>query len=524
MILIFYGNKNLYQKLFASLMIFVIIAGFIFSDVLLPIKNARAYAFATLPMQIVQWIMDKIWEALDYANQELQKLYGQITASIQQWTKFDTLYQRALKNAWNVMRSQLLKQLSENILKWAQGSGGNTNFVFDWAAYNRGLTTEAVQRVIDNDIGEAPFFSGYATNLKTTVQKITDDRLKDGANFHDEVSCPIPDDQMASFYNGKFTWDGFAYALQNNYYTDLFASLDLAAKKADETQTAEYYKLIANQGFKGDGAKTPGVIQSYAAQRASMMDLDYLLNSPDLNTYVSSLADAFITRIMGEGLSGMKMLCDTSSTCTADGTPAKPPVVTIPPTVTDINYIETNYDTLFGIKEQVQLILDNLNQMRKEQDTNLPLMLEIKGYQDACGIKKDDTDIGPELADMYDEIDAATSSIPLASSTVADLIPLLAAADAALAADKAGDTATVSSSIATFKTILDRIVNDSKTGSLQILLNSKSIALDLLYITASSKVLTIAEQTANYVARRGDKKAAKSMPETLYGQLKLAKC
>jgi hypothetical protein len=87
-----------------------------------------------------------------------------------------------------------------------------------------------------------------------------------------------------------------------------------------------------------------------------MMDLDYLLNSADLETYFSSVADAFINKITEVGLSNFN---------TGAARPTTPNIPTVPAETANLNFIKSNYDIAQRIPDKLNLILENLDSLER---------------------------------------------------------------------------------------------------------------------------------------------------------------
>lgn len=284
----FFNKKIWSRQSLASLLVLVFLLSMLAINVLLPQKKAQAALNATLPQQIVSWITDKISWVKDYATQNLQKYYSYITSAIQQWTKSDILQQRFLKTSWNKTRKNMLDNLTNDILKQSQGTGGETAFVTDWKGY---LSTKVDE-------------SGKSFDEKLRIAQTETPAIPN--NFYD------------SFSQGG-GWDTWLKMIipGNNVYGRWMIALDEKTLNQSQTYAGERSKLVANQGYKGTPT-TPGIIQSYAAQRASMMDFDYLLQSKDTNEYFGSVIDAFINRIAKEGLGSLGMGLSTFLTSGAD--------------------------------------------------------------------------------------------------------------------------------------------------------------------------------------------------------------
>jgi len=293
---------------------------------------------------------------------------------------------------------------------------------------------------------------------------------------------------------------------EGNEYGLFMIALDAREEAESLKYTADIYKLTANQGFKGD-EKTPGIVQSYATQRASMMDLDYLLQSKDLNEFFGSVIDAFINRIIREGLSSME-----TDSYQPKG---QPPQVTLPQPEIDLVYVKTNYQVFQWLKDDVGLIFENLNNLLTQQKKNLELMEQIKAQQDAataCGKSLATPSIDAELTQIKDEIAKNETKISQANSTIPVFAQLLATADAVIAADKNGDQAAVEKALQDFKNQLSLAIS-----SLQALIETTETDPEQLHYKTGDYSLEIVQQETEYFERLGHRKDKD--PDSLYSQL-----
>ncbi len=373
----FLNSRPWQKKFFSSFVLTIFLAGLIMSGIFLPLKDAQAMR-ATLEQQIVQYILDQIWQGKDYALQRLMKFYSQITSQIQQWFKYDTLLQRALKDSWNMTRRSLLEELTYDVIQWAQGEEGIPNFVTDWGGYLGGLTQQAGDQFVEKELGQG--------NMCEVFDQYIKESFSPEPNFYQQTQCPLPNSQafLDDFSQGG--WDSWLQLIrpQGNIFGAYMIASDQKLLKESQAYTDSRDRLLANQGFKGT-EETPGVIQSYAMQRASMMDLDYLLQSNDINEYLSSVVDAFINRIIREGLENMR---------TDEYEPiGAPPNYNIPfddqQDYFDLMYLQSNKEYADQLIDILELTEENLEVLKEELDITLPLMEQIQGIQlcliSACG-------------------------------------------------------------------------------------------------------------------------------------------
>jgi len=501
-------NKNLRSRKFlASLLVIAFLISALVFNVLLPPKPAKALN-ATLPMQIVQWIMEKIWEVKDYATQNLQKYYDQVTSQIEQWTKFDILDQRALKESWNQTRKELLDDLVNNILDNIQDTGGGeTAFVTDWDNYLGEQTDEYFQDFVNNDLSQAGICDTFGQEVRQEISAGNE------PPYTTQAQCPSNYDSAALLAGtSQDFWADWLQMIRpaGNPFGSYIIATDKKIEREALGYTAEFGKLIANQGHQGNES-TPGIIQSYAAQRASMMDLDYLLNSTDLNEYFGSVIDAFINRISKEGLANMK---------TSDYQPqGQPPQVILTQPEIDLVYVRTNYQVFQWIKDMAGLIVENLNNLLAQQKINLGLMEQIKSQQDAvlaCGRGLDTPSIDAELAQIRADIAKYEAKVSQANnSTIPAFTQLLAAADAVIAADQIGDQTAVEAALQNFNNKLTPAISSLQT----LIEETTETDPERLHIKAGDYSLQIVQKQTEYFDRLGDPRlSSRYDPDSLYVQ------
>lgn len=432
-----YSKKNWSKQTLASWLVFVFFVFVLLLNILS--KNEALAQNATVPMQIIQQITQKINWAKDYANQQKQKTYTKTTADIQKWTKSDILNQRSLKKSWNQTRKSLLDQLVNNILDSVKNMGGGaTAFVSDWKSFLGNFTQQAFQNFVNDQLGQVQMCDLFDSEIKQEISAGNE------PPFSTQVQCPVSD--INALYNGTSNdfWSDWLNAIRPS--GNPFGAYMIAADEKIKTEALAYtgriYKLTADQGFQGT-EDTPGIIQSYASQRASMMDLDYLLQSKDLNEYFGSVIDAFINRISNEGLSKMQ-----TGTYAPKGSP---PQVTISPQDQDIDYVKANQEYVYGIFDMLGLTKENLQALLVELNRNsLANASEIFQTQ----TKITDTDIA-----------------------IADVDDLIKKMGYVLTAEANGSQVLISQSLANFKLALSKATN-----SLQILINTNETDLQRLYL------------------------------------------
>jgi len=370
-------------------MIFTLLASLVLSFVLVPPKPAKAF------LGVADEVHDPITEAMTGAT-------ASITSTL---TTFDTALMPALKEAWNTLgRALFLNQLVDGILSWVQDTNA---FIDDWSGYITDLVNRNVLKSLNN-ILISVLCPQIDDQLALDLQFIvTTPRL----NF----TCPAPEDP-----NQPFTWERWDNSLltSGNYYLKLFSGLDEVALVAQDTREEENNKLISNQGAQGVKDKngltvTPGIVQAYAAQRASMMDLDYLLQSDDPMEFFSSVIDSYISRIAKQGLTNMAtqfkntiysanevlgnnpyqygiktdengnlITNQNQGTYTPQGAPpdySRDSLLS--PEVKQIIQIKNDYPYFSDMVYRVPLVSEDYKKLLEEQKENLDILSQIKDTQ-----------------------------------------------------------------------------------------------------------------------------------------------
>lgn len=459
-------KKSLSRQYLASLIILL----FLFSLMafnFLAAKNARAFN-ATLPMQISQWITEKISWVKDYTKQNQTQKNTNTTSQIQQWMKSDILNQRSLKKSWDQTRDQLLKQLTNNILDWAKGTNGNTNFIIDWQSYLGGLTSQAGQNFINTQLSQSNMCSSFSQDVKSYVSASDSGE----PSLQQQLKCPLSnyDAFLNDFTKGGWNaWLEFIKPAGNPFGAYMIAEDERLWTEA-QAYDAEKYKLAANQGYKGD-QNTPGIIQSYASQRASMMDLDNLLQAKDVNEYFSSVVDAFINRIQNQGMQNMQ----TGSYAYNQN---QVPKTTLSGPTADLNYVKSNFDYFLTLQDRLNLLKENLQNLLYEQNLS--------------------------------NLNTSSTTLKISQTDTAfnDLTQIINLADQIIQADQNNNTTLVNSLIPTFKAALALAINTNGNGSLQILLETN--------LTDPGRLITLLDnfssQVANEISDIEMQRGARFMP------------
>lgn len=480
-------------------------ATILFFSGVFPAKKAQAIVCTNCGTEITQlgrWIADKAWQAKEGALSSIRNFSLSSIASVQIWEKGDTLLQRALKIAWNNLKKQLLNEFASGILDWTQGENG---YVYDWRGYLAQESDSAAQRFLSDEVDKAPMYENYASAVRQDVRSI--DEYYERKSFSQKVGGPISQEEMNAFYNGDFTWDRWDAALQSNYYSDYFTALDDLAMTKESTYDAKKSQLEASQGFRGTES-TPGPIAANAAERASMMDLDYLLQAADINEYLSSLVDAFINRIFKDGF---------KNTDFADYQPTgDPPQVFASQPAIDSSYAQSRYDYALRISDLLGLTDENLAIELQEQTANASLMNQINTTQDAiqakenCQIATPNAD--PEILTLAKEISDVKTKKEIAAKAKKDAQKLILAMGEVITADRTGNAAALGPALEKFKTLHSQFIAELKT-----LFDTTASILEDMSFAAEQYNAKIIDRANTYTLNRG--LADSSQANTLYWRL-----
>jgi hypothetical protein len=501
----FQDIKNSSKKSIAAFLILVLmftLAG----SLLAPKKPAKAI-MSTLPMQIVEYIMEIINWYQDYSSQTEQEDSLEEIEDIQDWFKDDTLDRRDERESWNEERSDMLKDLVNDILDNMKDMGdGEPAFVDDWTDFLNDYTQEAFQSFVDNGLNQTQMCDTFQSEVQQAISAGNE------PPYLTQVQCPSGYDSSALLadttnYTGDDFWTNWLKMLEpsGNPFGAYMISSDEKLEAEGLAYTGRIFQLTANQGFRGT-EETPGIIQSYASQRASMMDLDYLLSSDELETYFGSVADAFINRIFSEGLS----LMETETYVPTQPPPNYPPAVSEPEKIA--SYVESNIIYMSTLRDRFGLLIDNLNVMIAEQQTNLSLLNQIRAQQEYCGLSTANS--SAEIATVTGEMIDAQTKVRLANDAIAALNAMAAIMDQVMAAQAANDasalaaaTTAFTSSQATFLAIVNSITGETASDINDVIEN------------LSDYNGSVIRDTAKYPARRGTGQEPWIMNNYLYGWL-----
>lgn len=246
--------------------------------------------------------------------------------------KWDTprLIEWAKRMAGEVMKKRILDVMVNDIINWINGNG-DPRFVTDWSQF---LSDAANIAVGDFANEVAPFLcTPFREQIRIALLPV--DR------FQNQITCTL--DQITGnidrFYNDfrsggwialnaqwetqNTPWGSFFLAKteQNRranaaaYAAEKEATVGggfLSTKSCEETPGATGPD-IDKDGKSGDIASTctittPGSVVAHLANQAIGIDIPYLLESQDIERYLSSIVNAVINRLLRTGVEGLQGL------------------------------------------------------------------------------------------------------------------------------------------------------------------------------------------------------------------------
>ncbi len=257
-------------------------------------------------------------EALIRANTELTDAQRTIADDV-----LDVLE----KVLFESLKKKILDMVVDQIIGYIQGEG-SPRFITDWQGFFGDIAQGAVGDLVQGlGLGFlcSPFSLPIRLQIAASIAPV--DRFK--ARF----SCTL--DQVvgniesfyADFRNGGWKAYDVAWEPQNNYYGSIYLAWDSQQNLIADRLVTAANEAIANAGYLGvrkcyssasglevdtpPGGVGPGVTCSIVTPgkalgdlvgKAIGSDIDFLVNSEDLSTYIASIANALINRVIKEGV------------------------------------------------------------------------------------------------------------------------------------------------------------------------------------------------------------------------------
>ncbi len=209
------------------------------------------------------------------------------------------------------IKKRFFDMVVDQMVNWIQG-GGKPLFIQNWEVF-----LAQYGNIVTGDIlGElkiAGICQPFGMQLQIAVLQ--------PPRFSGQVRCTL--DQvvrnMANFY-ANFSAGGFVayreqWQPQNNFYGALLLAMNEKETRIADKRFAANQQVQANNGFLGQQKcdefgrcviVTPGMQIGAAAAKVVGADLDYIINSKSMAAYVAAISDAFINRLVREGVSGFQ--------------------------------------------------------------------------------------------------------------------------------------------------------------------------------------------------------------------------
>lgn len=210
-----------------------------------------------------------------------------------------------------VIKKRFFDMVVDQMVNWIQG-GGKPLFIQNWDAF-----LSQYGNIVTGDILSEMKLAGICRPFGMQLQIA----VLQPPRFSKQVRCTL--DQvvrnMANFYN-NFRSGGFIayreqWQPQNNFYGALLLAMDEKETRIADRRFAALQEAQAGGGFLGTRKcdrfghcyiTTPGMQIGAAAAKVIGADLDYIVNSKDMAAYVAAISDAFINRLIREGVSGLQ--------------------------------------------------------------------------------------------------------------------------------------------------------------------------------------------------------------------------
>ncbi|MDO8582725.1 MAG: hypothetical protein Q7R63_01905 [bacterium] len=224
------------------------------------------------------------------------------------------LFEQSSKAMFALARKRFFDMVVDQMVNWIQG-GGKPLFIENWNGF-----LAQYGNIVTGDLLAEMKLAGICRPFGMQLQIA----VLQPPRFSGQVRCTL--DQvvrnMTSFY-ANFSTGGFvAYREQwqprNNFYGGLLLLMDEKEARIADKRFAGLQEAQAGGGFlsqkicdaNGEHCRivTPGMQVGAAAAKLVGTDLDYIIGvSPDdFAAYTAAISDAFINRLIREGVSGFQ--------------------------------------------------------------------------------------------------------------------------------------------------------------------------------------------------------------------------
>lgn len=222
------------------------------------------------------------------------------------------LFETASASIAAVLKKKFFDLMVDQIVVWIQG-GGKPLFIDNWELF-LGQYANIVTGDIVYELGMGAVCRPFGIQLQLAVLQ--------PPRFTNQISCTL--DQIVgnalnfynNFRNGGFIAYREMWQPRNNFYGALILAMDEKETRIADQRYAAQQEAQAGGGFLGtrkcDPATgfcyitTPGMQIGAAAAKIVGADLDYIINAQDLAAYVAAISDAFINRLIREGVNGLR--------------------------------------------------------------------------------------------------------------------------------------------------------------------------------------------------------------------------
>jgi hypothetical protein len=501
----FQNLNNGFKISFAAFMIVVLVAA-LAVNVMFPPKPAKAYA--TLIQQIIEYIMEIINWYQDYSEQTSQDDHLDDIQDIQDWFKDDTLDRRDERESWNETRNDDLNDLANQVIDDIKNNNGTGEpaFVSDWEDFLTNYVQGAYQSFVDNGLDQAQICDTFKSETQAELSS-NNGTSGNAPPYLTQSQCPSGYDPNALLTgNDTNYWADWLSMLSpsGNPYGSYMISSDEKTLSEGLAYTDRYGQLIANEGFQGT-EETPGIIQAYDLERVSMMDLDNLIQSTDLETYFSSVSDAFFQRILG----GSGLVNAPTTTYTPGGQPPTyPPVV--PPEDQTASYVASNIGAMSSFTDRLNLTIQDLTGMISHINDNISMLNYIATLETNCGLSN--AAALAEAATDSAAVAAAQAKIGLANQAISQANALIPLMNAVTAAKASGDNAALIAAAAAFNT-----AHTALLATVNSITGGSATTINQMLTNLSSFNSSTLNSYATYVARLGSSGTPWYMDNYLYG-------
>lgn len=212
-----------------------------------------------------------------------------------------------------ILRKRLFDMVVDQIVNWIQG-GGQPLFVQNWETF-LGQYGNIVTGDLVKQLNIAGICRPFGIQLQIAVMQ--------PPRFSSQMSCTLDQivGNMVNFYNNFRTGGFVAYREiwqpRNNFYGALLLTMDEKETQIADRRFAALEEARAGNGFLGTRKcderghcyiTTPGMQVGAAAAETVGADLKYLIGLPqhEFAAYVAAISDAFINRLVREGVNGMQ--------------------------------------------------------------------------------------------------------------------------------------------------------------------------------------------------------------------------